>query len=88
VLNSRYKPKSNRHVETRIMTKSFASLIAACAFLFAGCCTTRHARLWEYRVANSISEVNQLAGQGWTVVSFNVPAGGGPYVYLLKHAKP
>jgi hypothetical protein len=62
-------------------------LIAACGFLLAGCCTTHHVTIWEYRMASSLAEVNQLADQGWTVVNFSMP-NGGPYQYLLKRAKP
>ncbi len=62
-------------------------LITACGFLLAGCCTAHHVTKWEYRQTNSLREVNRLAEQGWTVVSFAIPQGG-PYEYLLKRPKP
>ena len=61
--------------------------MTACGLLLAGCCTTHHATKWEYRISSTLTEVNQLADQGWTVVNFAVP-NGGPYQYLLKRAKP
>jgi len=70
------------------MKKSITAPIALAAFLFAGCCTTQHATTWEYRMAGTISEVNQLSAQGWTVVSFTMPPAGGPNQYLMKHGKP
>ncbi len=63
-------------------------LIALCGLLLAGCCTTHHAVKWEYRMASSLAEVNQLADQGWIVVNFAMPGQGGPNQYLLKRAKP
>ncbi len=62
-------------------------LIAACGFLLAGCCTAHHATKWEYRQANSLAEVNELAEQGWTVVSFAIPRSYN-YEYLLRRPKP
>jgi len=65
----------------------FTCVLVAGGFLLAGCCTTHQAVRWEYRTTGSLSEVNQLADQGWTVVNFAVPDGG-PWQYLLKRAKP
>lgn len=78
--------KSKRWCYTHIMKKSLLLLIAVCGPLLAGCSTAHHATRWEYRQTNSLTEVNQLAGEGWTVVNFAIP-GGGPYEYLLKRAK-
>ncbi len=58
-------------------------LITACGFILTGCCTAHHVRKWEYRQATNLSEVNQLAEQGWTVVNFAMPD-----QYLLKREKP
>ena len=38
-------------------------------------------------MTSKLSEVNQLADQGWTVVNFAIPESG-PYQYLLRRAKP
>ena len=65
----------------------FASMLVTCGFLLTGCCTARQSTKWEYRTSSSLSEVNQLAEQGWTVVTFAMPDGG-PWQYLLKRAKP
>ena len=73
-------------VHAHIMKKSLI-LIAACGFLLAGCCTVPKATKWEYRTSSSLSEVNRLADQGWTVVNFTAPDGGN-WQYLLKRAKP
>ena len=62
-------------------------LSATCGFLLAGCCTAHHVTKWEYRQTGTITEVNQLAEQGWTVVNFTSPVAGA-YVYLLRHPKP
>ena len=62
--------------------------LAACGLLLVGCCTTRHVTKWEYHMASSLVEVNQLADQGWIVVNFAMPSQGGPYQYLLKRVKP
>ena len=66
----------------------FTCILAACGFLLAGCCTTHHTAKWEYRMVESLKEVNQLAEEGWTVVNFAMPGQGGPNEYLLKRAKP
>ena len=66
--------------------KKYLSLIATCGLLLGGCCTTQEAPRWEYRMASSLAEVNQLSDQGWIVVNFAMPDGG-PYQYLLKRAK-
>ncbi len=63
-----------------------ASIVVACGFLLAGCCTAHQATKWEYRTSSSLAEVNQLAEQGWTVVNLAVPDSG-PWQYLLKRAK-
>lgn len=63
-------------------------ILSACGLLLAGCCTTHHVTKWEYSMVKSLVEVNQLADQGWTVVSFAMPGQGGPNEYLLKRAKP
>ena len=65
----------------------FTSILVACGFLLAGCCTPHRGTKWEYRTSSSLSEVNQLADQGWTVVNFAMPDAG-PWQYLLKRAKP
>jgi hypothetical protein len=64
------------------------SIIAVCGFVLVGCSTTHHVTKWEYRMASSLSEVNQLADQGWIVVNFAMPGQGGPNQYLLKRSKP
>ena len=62
-------------------------LVTVCGFLVAGCSTPHHVTKWEYRESHTLAEVNQLAEQGWIVVNLAVPYGG-PYVYLLRRAKP
>src|SRR5258707_920748 len=78
----------NHGFQIHPMKRLLPFLSVVYGFLLGGCCSTHHATRWEYRMANSIAEVNQFAGQGWTVVSFDVPSQGGPNQYLLKHAKP
>jgi len=66
-----------------------AALFAALgALTLTGCCSVHHATKWEYRLATSLKEVNELADQGWTVSSFAMPGQGGPNEYLLKRPKP
>ncbi len=65
----------------------FTCILGACGFLLAGWCTGRQATKWEYRTSSSLSEVNQLADQGWIVVNFAMPDSG-PWQYLLKRVKP
>jgi hypothetical protein len=72
--------------ELTFMKKSLAILIAACSLLLAGCCTAYHGKKWEYRMATTLAEVNQLAEQGWIVVNFGIP-NAGPYQYLMKRPK-
>ena len=62
-------------------------LITACGFVLAGCCTAHQATKLEYRQAQTLAEVNQLAEQGWTVVNLAIPYSG-PYEYLLRRPKP
>ena len=69
------------------MKLSIVHLFAAGMLLLAGCSTVHHATKWEYREVMSITEVNQLADQGWSVVNFT-SASPGPTQYLLKRAKP
>jgi len=61
---------------------------AFAAIISAGCCTSHHVTKWEYRQVNNLGAVNQLAEQGWTVVNFAVPQGGGDTQYLLRRPKP
>ena len=63
-------------------------IIPLCALLLGGCCTGHHVTKWEYRMATSLKEVNELADQGWIVVNFSMPGQGGPNKYLLKRPKP
>ena len=77
--------KATLRVYLTIM-KKFLLLIAVCGFLLAGCRTAQPATKWEYRMSSSLSEVNQLSDQGWTVVNFAMPDAG-PWQYLLKRAK-
>src|SRR4051812_37450791 len=76
-----------RNDRSHIMKKALP-LITLCGLLFAGCCTTHHVTKWEYRMADTLAEVNQLGDQGWIVVNFAMPGQGGPNQYLLKRAKP
>jgi hypothetical protein len=74
------------------MKKSLLLLMAASGLLLAGCTVTSTsyeatATRWEYREANRLEEVNSLAREGWIVVNLAIPESG-PYVYLLKRAKP
>jgi hypothetical protein len=71
----------------RLNKRSRAPRIAACGLLLAGCSTPHHASKWEYRHAQTLAEVNQLAEQGWTVVTFAMPESG-PWQYLLKRPNP
>ena len=68
------------------MKKALLMLMAAGGLMFAGCSTARHATRWEYRHATNLAEVNRLAEEGWTVVSFAMPDSGA-WQYLLKRAK-
>jgi hypothetical protein len=71
------------------MKKYIARIIATGTFTFAGCCTMRQTKIWEYREAVSIDEVNQRAAQGWKVESFTATDSGSARYkyYLLKRAK-
>jgi hypothetical protein len=68
--------------------KKSLPVIAACGLLLSGCCAAHHVTNWEYRMVESLKEVNQLADQGWVVVNFAMPGQGGPNEYLLKRPKP
>jgi outer membrane lipoprotein SlyB len=70
------------------MKTMLAVVTAVTSLSLTGCSTTQNATTWEYRMAGSISEVNLLSEQGWTVVNFSMPGQGGPNQYLMKHAKP
>jgi len=52
------------------MNKTIALAFAVSTLFFAGCSTSHHAVIWEYQTARSLSEVNQLATDGWIVVGF------------------
>jgi len=60
----------------KIMIKQFAAAAVA-ATVLTGCCTTRHdVASWEYKVVSrdayaeaTEKHLNELADQGWTVVS-------------------
>ena len=69
------------------MKKSIALMFAAATLNLAGCCTTHQTTKWEYQNVMSLTEVNQLADQGWSVVNFTFTSPG-PTVYLLKRARP
>jgi len=78
--------ESQMIVFTQTMKKALPLIV--CGLLFAGCCTSHQVTKWEYRMADTLPEVNQLADQGWIVVNFFMPAQGGPNQYLLKRPKP
>jgi protein involved in sex pheromone biosynthesis len=77
------------------MKKHIALGLVASTLFLAGCCTSRHAVVWQYQTVGSITEVNKLATEGW------VAAGYTRYVepattdhgaitwdsFLLKHPK-
>jgi protein involved in sex pheromone biosynthesis len=73
------------------MKKSIALLIAASTLFLAGCCTAHHATTWEYRTVNDdITQVNELANQGWTLAGFSSRTTGAmraELVYVMKHPK-
>ena len=74
------------------MKKCLMLIIAVSSLLVTGCCCTTnraadHATKWEYRQTDDLREVNKLADEGWIVVNFAVRESG-PYIYLLKRAKP
>jgi hypothetical protein len=52
------------------MKKHIALGLVASTLFLAGCCTARHTAVWEYRTTKDIVGVNQLASQGWKLVSF------------------
>jgi len=71
----------------QIMKQSHFLTIIVCGLILTGCCTSRHAARWEYRMAHDMKEVNELADQGWVVVNFAPQPEGGPINYLLRRAK-
>ena len=76
--------------ETTMRKHILASVLAA-GLVLAGCRTPPASVHWEYRVARSLAEVNELAGQGWTVVGFSEYAANSSTIYtsyLLKRSKP
>ena len=74
-------------------------LAALAAIIVAGCCTARNdPASWEYRVVESnvheqviTKQINELAGQGWAVVSMSTSYQGESTVpravILLKRPK-
>jgi hypothetical protein len=67
----------------KIMIKQFAAAAVA-ATILTGCCQTRRAvASWEYKVVSrdayaeaTEKHLNELAGQGWTVVSVSTTSRG------------
>jgi protein involved in sex pheromone biosynthesis len=73
------------------MKNTIALIFVASTLVLAGCCTTYHAKNWEYKTVTDPSDqqLNQLAQQGWRVESFGVaPSVNQPYkCFLLKRQK-
>lgn len=68
------------------MKKTIAVIITASTLFLAGCCTTYHATVWEYRTTPDISAVNQLASQGWRVVAYSQDSTGNK-TFVLERGK-
>jgi protein involved in sex pheromone biosynthesis len=66
------------------MKKHIALGLVASTLFLAGCCTSHHQTKLEYQQVNSLSEVNELAKTGWSVVSV-MHASGASDSYLMKH---
>jgi len=73
------------------MKKTAALIFAASTLFLAGCCTTHGpaSTKWEYKTVYDISQVNQLAGQGWSLAGFSAFHDGGTSgtLYVMKHPK-
>jgi hypothetical protein len=76
-------------------------IAAAVATIVTGCCTTRHdSACCEYKVISlnvydeaATKQLNELVGQGWTLVSFSTSGQGENTVprgvlVLKRHKKP
>jgi protein involved in sex pheromone biosynthesis len=68
------------------MKKHIALGLVASTLFLAGCCTAHQSAKWEYRTANTITEVNQLSDQGWILVNGTGTAAG-PLEFILKRHK-
>ena len=64
------------------MKRCIALVLAASTLYLAGCCTTPHTTMWEYKVAGPTNEqlrerggtqqfLNDRANEGWVLVSQN-----------------
>jgi hypothetical protein len=82
----RQKSRLKLSVRNYIVKTFIALLLMIGSLSFGGCCTSRQAVHWEYRIANSITEVNQLSDEGWTLVNGTGTAAG-PVEFILKRAK-
>jgi hypothetical protein len=75
------------------MKKTIALIFVASTLVLVGCSTTHQAGRWEYREAQGIDEVNQLAAHGWTVVGFSTSqfasgqGSGVSQLFILKRLK-
>jgi len=86
----RPKTQLKQKTERRTMKKHIALLLAVSTLFLAGCSTSHHAVIWEYQTARSLSEVNELAADGWIVVGFTQYAEanwGSHQAFLLKRPK-
>jgi hypothetical protein len=52
------------------MKKHIALGLVASTLFLAGCCTSHHAVVWQYRTVYSIDEVNKMATDGWVAAGF------------------
>jgi hypothetical protein len=71
------------------MKATIVLIFAASTLLLAGCCTTHQATHWEYMTLHgeqSVTSLNKLSDQGWSVVGFTGDASG-QLDYLLKRPK-
>jgi hypothetical protein len=66
------------------MNKTFALTLAASALFLAGCSTTHHVTKFEYKEVWPLDQVNELAKQGWRVVSV-MHSDGSSDRYLMEH---
>ena len=58
------------------MKKAVALTLAVSSLFLAGCCTSHHAKNWEYTTIHDplgvSTEVNKMVSQGWVVAGFSV----------------
>jgi protein involved in sex pheromone biosynthesis len=68
------------------MKKHIALGLVASTLFLAGCCTAHHVTKWEYRMASTTTEANQLSDQGWILVNGTGTASGS-LEFIMKRQK-